>query len=542
MADSLEQFAHQISASGLLSSADLQALVDATPARRQPRDARQLAQLLVKQNKLTAYQARQVYRGKGKSLVLGNYVVLDKLGQGGMGLVLKAEHQRMERIVALKVLSPSLTKTPEAVARFQQEVKAAARLEHPNIVTAYDADKAGGTHFLVMQYIDGSDFSTFVRKNGPLSVDQAVFCVVQAARGLEYAHQRGVVHRDIKPSNLLLGSDGTVRILDMGLARLESEGADQHQLTSTGLFGGTIDYMAPEQALDMKAADARSDIYSLGIMLWYLLTGRAPYEGPSAMARLLAHRETPIPSLRSACSDVSPKLDETFAHMVGKTPEDRYQTMSQVVAELEWCQEGPAIAPSVGAAAGEDTGLNAFLSNIGQTSGSFVPTRSAVKKEVVRSTSNVEPTFGIHPEDVDTDPESQHSLSVPMTTAPITRRRRRSPWWRHRVTWLTGSGRAALAAIESFVSTKRNRRARVWDAETGRGTLTLNGHTDDVFSVSFSPDGKRIVSGSHDDTVRAWDAATGGETLTLKGHTDSISSVISARTGSRSSVAAMTTR
>ncbi len=251
VAVSFEQLFDRICDSGLLTSAEIHALLRETPAADRPQDAEQLARLLVKHEKLTAYQAKQAYAGKGDSLVLGNYVVLDKLGQGGMGVVLKAEHKRMRRQVAIKVLAPAAMKSPDAVQRFHREVEAAAKLEHPNIVTAYDADEAGGTHFLVMQYVQGKDLAEWVRTKGPLAVQKAVDCVLQAARGLQYAHDQGVVHRDIKPANLLLDAKGVVQILDMGLARLEDAavGAGQAELTNTGQIMGTIDYMAPEQAL-----------------------------------------------------------------------------------------------------------------------------------------------------------------------------------------------------------------------------------------------------------------------------------------------------
>ena len=227
MTVSAQQFQKQLIDSGLLSESELLSALEFVPVDARPKDGKQFATWLVKQKKLTAYQAEQLLIGNSRSLVLGNYVVLDELGRGGMGVVLKAEHRRMDRVVALKILSAAMTDTPEAVLRFQREVKAAARLEHPNIVVAYDADEADGTHFLVMQFVEGTDLSSLVKEKGSLSVDRAMTVVLQVAQGLEYAHSRGVVHRDIKPANLLLGRDGTVRILDMGLARLESAGIDQ---------------------------------------------------------------------------------------------------------------------------------------------------------------------------------------------------------------------------------------------------------------------------------------------------------------------------
>lgn len=323
---SMEAFSRQILDCGLMKAEALAAL------QSQCADAEQLARRLVKEKHLTAFQAQQLYAGKGRALVLGNYRILDKLGEGGMGMVLKAEHLRMKRLVALKVLSPKVVKNPEALARFHREVEAAARLEHPNIVAAYDADEANGTHFFVMQYVEGKDLAGHVRAQGPLSPDRAVNCVLQAARGLDFAHKRGVIHRDIKPANLLLDKEGTVKILDMGLARIEGETGAQAELTSTGAVMGTVDYMAPEQALSTKTADARSDIYSLGVTLWFLLKGKPLFEGDSLMARLIAHRESPVPSLSDSSDDL---LSAVFQKMVAKRPDDRFQSMAEVIVALE---------------------------------------------------------------------------------------------------------------------------------------------------------------------------------------------------------------
>jgi serine/threonine protein kinase len=342
MAVSFEQYCTDCADVGLLTADEIAEAKSAHPTQ----DVQGLARWLVRREKLTAFQAQQAYAGRAKTLVLGNYVVLDKLGQGGMGAVYKARHKVMKRVVALKVLSPDLTKTDEAVQRFQREVEAAAHLEHPNIIVAHDADCVGKTHFLVMQYVDGSDLSHLVKEKGPLPVDKGVNVILQAARGLEYAHGRGIVHRDIKPANLLLDREGVLKILDMGLARF-SGGAARDELTHSGAVMGTVDYMSPEQALSTRNADARSDIYSLGLALWYVLTGRVAYEGDSMMAKLLAHRETTVPSLKGARAEVPAALDAVFRKMVAKKPEQRFQTMTEVITALEGALVGDAKAPSV---------------------------------------------------------------------------------------------------------------------------------------------------------------------------------------------------
>ncbi len=188
------------------------------PPQRNVESAADLAKTLVREKVLTPFQIEKISKGKAKSLVLGNYLLLEQIGAGRMGQMFKARHPRMDRIVAIKVLSEKLVEDQAAIARFEREVKAAARLNHPNIVTAYDSDQAQGIHFLVMEYVEGSDLSAFVKKRGPLTVVQALGCVLQAARGLVAAHTEGIVHRDIKPGNLLIDSKGTIKILDMGLA------------------------------------------------------------------------------------------------------------------------------------------------------------------------------------------------------------------------------------------------------------------------------------------------------------------------------------
>ena len=340
MAFPVEQFVARLTESGLMSGDEIDAFLSALPPDKKPVDGEQLARELVRLKVLTRFQAQSVYSGKAKSLVLGNYVLLDKIGEGGIGQVYKARHRRMDRVVALKVLSPAVTRDENIVRRFHQEVKVAAKLSHPNIVTAFDADEARGTHFLVMEFVEARDLSAIVEKEGPLSVGDAVHCIAQAAKGLEYAHKKGVVHRDIKPANLLLDAEGILKILDMGLARFDdASGAAQDSgslnLTQTGQIMGTIDFMSPEQTINSKQADHRADIYSLGCTLYYLLGGKTMYGRGPALELFLAHREKPIPSLRALRKCIPEELTAVFEKMVAKKPEDRYQSMSDVIEDLE---------------------------------------------------------------------------------------------------------------------------------------------------------------------------------------------------------------
>jgi serine/threonine protein kinase len=372
MAVPLKQFVKNLEDSGILAGDTLK---DFLPPRSEPKGAEELARELVRKKKLTKFQAEEVYRGKGKSLVLGNYLILDKIGAGGMGQVFKAEHRRMHRIVAVKMLPTGMMKKPEVVARFEREVRAAAKLNHPNIVTAFDADNVNGVPLLIMEYVEGTDLSALVKKNGPLPVERALYYVLQAAQGLEAAHAEGIVHRDIKPANLLLDKEGIVKILDMGLARIGGDAAGQAELTATGAVMGTVDYMAPEQALNTKTADARADIYSLGCSLFYLLTGKATYNGDTLMAKLLAHREQPIPSIRGVRPEVPEPVEAVFSRLIAKRIEDRYQTMADVIADLKSLTKGH-VPPSNTQPPSDsfvDTGLTNFLNDIVLTEPKPVP-------------------------------------------------------------------------------------------------------------------------------------------------------------------------
>jgi WD40 repeat protein/tRNA A-37 threonylcarbamoyl transferase component Bud32 len=301
--------------------------------------------------------------GVGEPAIIDRYEILEKLGEGGMGIVYKARHLDMGRIVALKVVRGLDVGTEDQRRRFRQEVRAASKLSHRNIVAALDAEVATGLPFLVMEFVEGEDLHKLVRQRGGLPVTEAVDCLIQAARGLGHAHEQGVVHRDVKPSNLLRAVDGTVKVLDLGLARLRASASGSTRPddptvtvhpTSPGAMMGTLAYMAPEQAADTASADHRADIYSLGCTLCFLLTGHAPYRAGDPVGLLLAHREGPIPSLRELRSDVPEGLDRLCQRMLAKRPADRPQSMAEVITSLGALElpdskppSDPALAPAI---------------------------------------------------------------------------------------------------------------------------------------------------------------------------------------------------
>jgi serine/threonine protein kinase len=333
---SLQDLVDSLKESKLLSAEEIERAADAA-SPGSAMDGPSFAESLVATGLLTSYQMEVVSKRKFEELRIGNYEVLDRLGAGGMGIVFKARHRRMKRIVALKLLSSDLAKDDKFVRRFQREVEAIARLSHPNIVMAYDADEDQAGPFLVMECVDGDDLSAQVQKHGPLDVPTAVNCILQAARGLEYAHSNGIIHRDIKPANLLRDSMGIVKVSDLGVARLNmvESAADLSGITQAGGIVGSVHYMSPEQATDSTTIDYRADIYSLGATLYFLLLGRPPYQSQTMMAVMLQHREAPIPSLAEMRTDVPLALDAVFHRMLAKAPGDRYQTMTEVVGALE---------------------------------------------------------------------------------------------------------------------------------------------------------------------------------------------------------------
>ena len=301
-------------------------------------DPELLIRNLIDQSWLTAFQGEYLLTGSAADLVLDRtYLLLEKLGEGGMGQVFLARHRVMKRICAIKVIRPECLANEKAVQRFYREIELVASLDHPNIVRAYDANETSGTHYFVMEYVEGQDLSQVIRGPQRLTIRQAADVIRQAALGLQHAHEKEMVHRDIKPSNLILASKGeVVKILDLGLARaLDSEDEeDPTPLTPTGHVMGTLDFMAPEQAKNVSGVDIRADIYSLGCTLYQILTGELPFPGGPPVTKLYRHlHEEPEPVARF-CSDVPEEMLRVLKRMMAKSPEDRQQTPQEIANEL----------------------------------------------------------------------------------------------------------------------------------------------------------------------------------------------------------------
>jgi len=271
--------------------------------------------------------------------VVGSYCIRKVLGRGGMGTVYEAEHLHLKRSVALKLQKQFHTRENRHLKRFQQEAELIARLSHANIVIAHDAGEFDGRPFLVTELVDGSDLGEEVRQSGPLKFYDAIKCIRDAAHGLEYAHQQRIIHRDVKPSNLLRDNSGTIKVSDLGLARFRLpeplESLPNAGDTSPGTAMGTIDYISPEQARDPSTADARSDIYSLGCSLFFLVTGESVYKGSTPLERLIAHTSEDIPQLTDRCRHCPPWSNELLNRMIAKSPDDRFQSMQEVIAAID---------------------------------------------------------------------------------------------------------------------------------------------------------------------------------------------------------------
>lgn len=464
------------------------------------------------------------------------------IGHGGMGEVFKAKHRLMERTVALKVIHRKFVRSEEAVERFRREVRAAAHLIHPNIVTAYDAEQADDTHLLAMEFVDGIELSEIVRKQGPLPVKMACDYAQQVARGLQHAYEMGMVHRDIKPQNLMVTDDGVVKILDFGLAciahdALEVEAAVSEQqaessqasdrLTTHGTVMGTPDYLAPEQAGDAHAADIRADVYSLGCTLYFMLSGRPPFAGGSVTQKLDAHKYQMAPPLADTVPNVPPELSDIIVRMMAKDPEERFETPQQVVEALAPFaadetplasaapprHRPPLVATLIGFA-----GFAAIIAAMGvwriQTPLGTVEVRAdeAIADDVQVVLSNRgEKVSVLKPGDFAVDLEEgvyQVSLDSPDTRAQLRQKR-------------ISIKRGETTIVEVTLSDRQEPIER-----NGEPLIaTLQGHDAEVSDLAYAVEKKLLASSSFDGTINLWNSKTGSLIDTLRGHEGKVHSV-----------------
>lgn len=355
-----EQYLGILKRSNLL---DAEQFAQAKQIAAEVESAERLAKTLARKGLLTWWQASQVFGGRTEFFV-GKYKLIRLLGSGGMGRVFVAEHTTMNRPVALKIISRDFCRAPAAVERFFTEARAVAALDHPNIVHAYDVDKEADRHYIVMEYVEGKDLQRTVETDGPLEVAQAVDYVRQAAEGLAHAHGRNMVHCDVKPANLLVNEQGVVKILDMGMARVTGRDTESAIEQDEGTLG-TVNYMAPEQAVADPERDHRVDLYSLGCTLYFLLTGRPPFPEGTLHERILKHQTSQPTEITEIRPEVPESLAEICRKMMAKDPADRFASAAEVSEVLSTWDAGEEGFPVIEAEPADDAAHAAIGINVG---------------------------------------------------------------------------------------------------------------------------------------------------------------------------------
>ena len=513
-------------------------------------DPRKLARELLRLDWLTPYQANQLLLGRG-DLRLGSYLLLERLGEGGVGQVFKARHQFLNRVVALKVIRKELLEEQEVVARFYREIQVISQLSYPNIVHAYDAGPCGPNLLLAMECIDGTSLSRLVKERGPLPMGLACdYYVRQAALGMQYVHEKGLVHRDIKPSNLFVTTKGRVKILDLGLARFCQKVDDpteqtlgqsaESSLTPLGAtMMGTPDYMAPEQALDFHRADIRADIYSLGCTLFYALTGQPPFPGGTLAQKLLRHQQVEPPAVMHGRGEMPAELNVVLRRMLAKAPEERYPTPLAAAQALAAFTRHDASAAS--AANGSDTCTIALGPLAIPQPGATKLARPSPRKrgQWVGAVGGILVLLALgifflrspkHPDPPPLQPSERMPSGLALLDPDCIPRAERFPWQpREQVAvlgesrwhaWGTISCLAVSADGKTLATGGEEGQVSFWDTTRLAQIKNVQERVGPLKWLTFSPDGKSLAGGSVNQreapAVTIWDVATGKVLRTSK--------------------------
>lgn len=436
-----------------LGLCDADRLTGTFPADRPLPDApADVIRQLVNDGVCTRYQGKMLLAGKGRRLALGKYRLLRPLGKGGGGSVFLSEHTDLRRRVAVKVLRGGSAAGDLSVRRFKREARAAAALDHTNIVKLFDFGVSHGVPYLVMEYARGKTVQQILDRRGPFDVSAAVYVVSQTAVGLAHAHARGIVHRDVKPLNLMVSADGGVKVLDMGLARALDNGEDRlTEQADEGVIAGTIDYMSPEQCNGL-AADPRADVYSLGATLFTMLSGRAVFLGTPA-EKIAQHQTAAPPALDQLVPSVSGGLARVVEKMLAKRPSERFASCDEAVTALApWCPPEP---PPLGV---------------------LDPNRTVSLRATRKATTD--------------------------WSAGNSRR------WRL-AAWVCGAAAVLAVAIGVGFAARPTASASADSDPPVGGEILLAGHTDNVNELVFTPDGKRLIGVDWSGAICVWDTATG---------------------------------